>query len=159
MTPLLLALTLTAAPPVVPQLDLARYAGTWHEIARFPSFFERGCSGVTATYVPQPNGRIVVINRCMKDGKASEIRGEAWAPDPSEPAKLKVQFFWPFKGDYWVLELAPDYSWALVGDPDRKHAWILARAPTLDEATYARLVARLQELGFDAAALEKVPPA
>jgi apolipoprotein D and lipocalin family protein len=158
MKPVLLALVLAAAPPFVPKLDLARYAGTWHEVARLPTFFERGCVGVTATYVPEPNGRIAVINRCVKDGKVSEIRGEAWVPDPAEPAKLKVQFFWPFKGDYWVLDVAPDYSWALVGDPGRSHAWILSRAPTLDDATYARLVARLRELGFDSAALEKVPP-
>ena len=150
------------APPApldtVPWVDLDRYLGTWYEIARLPTWFEKGCVATSATYEKMERGRIRVINRCRKgtlDGKVKEARGVAWVVDANTNAKLKVRFFWPFSGDYWILELDPDYRWAMVGDPSRDYLWILRRTPRMDEETYRDLVARARAKGFEVNRLER----
>ena len=160
---LLLALSLTsgaARNAETAQLDLSRYLGTWYEIARYDHFFERGCVGVTATYEQAQGDRIKVTNRCVKgpdlQGEVKKIEGKAWVPDPEEPGKLKVQFFWPFRADYWVLEVAPDYSWALVGDPSGKTCWILSRTPQLPDDVYETLTEKLRARGYDPEKLIRV---
>jgi apolipoprotein D and lipocalin family protein len=123
----------------VPHVDLNRYLGTWYEIASFPAWFQRGCTGSTAEYALLPDGRIRVINRCFKnslDGPLKESTGKAEVVDAANNAKLKVWFFWPFKGDYWIIDLDSDYRWAVVGVPSRKYLWILSRTPTLAETLY-----------------------
>lgn len=154
-----------AAPPlpVVQQLDLERYVGQWHEIARYPNFFERMCVGnVTATYARNLDGTISVVNACRKDD-GSMVRAEGLARIVA-PAKLQVRFapswlgFLPFVwGDYWVIDLAPDYAYAVVGEPSRDYLWILARDPRMDDATYARITAGLAALGYDAGRLLRNP--
>ena len=144
---------------VVPSLDLPRYAGLWYEVARLPNRFEEKCAGdVTAEYTLKEKGRIRVVNRCRKrDGKLTEAVGEAKRADRSGPnSKLKVRFapgllsFLPFVwGDYQIIELAPDYTYAVVGAPDRKYLWVLARNPRMDEATYLRLLDAARSQGFD----------
>lgn len=148
---------------VVPSVDLSRYAGKWYEIARLPNRFQDHCSGnVIATYVVQNDGRIKVVNACRRtDGSIDSAEGVARLASQDGPnSKLKVRFapaflaFLPFVwGDYWILQLAPDYSYAVVGDPERKYLWILAREPRMDESTYSRLVAKAREDGFDVAKL------
>lgn len=157
---LVLALPLLAGePPVVAQVDLARYMGTWYEVAKFPNRFQRGCLCTTATYALRPDGKVSVINRCETlGGKGKESRGWAKVVDPATRAKLKVTFFWPFFGDYWILDLDPGYRHVLVGTPNRKYLWILAREPRLDEASYRALVDRAAQLGFDVSRLEKTAP-
>lgn len=146
-----------AAPPrTVDHVDLARYAGTWYEIASFPSWFQRGCTATTARYALRNDGRVSVRNRCTRDGEESAIEGVAWPVDASN-ARLKVRFFWPFAGDYWVLALDPDYRWAIVGEPDRDHLWILARTPRIDPALYNALIARARAEDFDTARLVRTP--
>lgn len=153
---LFLSLATRPAPPqVVKNFDLQRYLGRWYALAHIPTSFERGCAkGTTATYTLFPNGQIEVVNECLDaKGQKKVIRGRAWVPDPQEPAKLKVSFvnlfgFWLFAGDYWVIELAPDYSYAVVGHPARKYGWILSRTPTLDEATWARIRAAVEGAGY-----------
>ncbi len=156
---LLLALPLVAqAPPVVEKVDLPRYMGTWHEVAKFPNRFQRGCTCTTATYALRPDGKVAVTNRCgTADGKGKESRGWAKVVDPLTHAKLKVTFFWPFFGDYWILDLDPDYRHVLVGSPSRKYLWILAREPKMEAAAYQALVVKAARLGFDVARLEKTP--
>lgn len=142
-------------PPVVTTLDLVRYQGRWYEIASFPNRFQRGCHATTADYRLRDDGRVAVLNRCRRgapDGEATEAEG--WAR-VAAPGRLRVTFFWPFFGDYWVLGLDPDYQWALVGTPDRDYLWVLARTPVLDPAVYGRIVARAAELGFDTARLQR----
>ncbi len=150
--------------PTVPSVDLDRYAGTWHEIARYPNRFERMCvRDVTANYTRNPDGGIAVVNSCRKeDGTMTRAEGVARVV---APAKLEVRFapawlsFLPFVwGDYWVIDLAPDYSYSVVGAPGRDYLWILARAPQLDDATMAAITAKLPALGFDPARLVKSPP-
>ncbi len=147
-----LALQPNPAPlPTVASVDLRRYAGKWYEIALIPNRFEKGCHCTTAEYVPK-EGYVEVRNSCRKgsaNGKDDGALGKAFPVEGSHNAKLRVQFFWPFRGDYWILDLAADYSHALVGSPDRDFLWILARSPQLAPTVYARLSQKAQELGFD----------
>jgi apolipoprotein D and lipocalin family protein len=143
--------------PTVAQVDLARYAGEWHEIARYPNWFQRGCAGgVTARYTPEAKGTIVVENSCRKaDGTRETVRGTATPVAGSGNARLKVRFFGPFAGDYWIIGLDPQYRWALVGHPSRKYLWILARTPTLPDAEYDRIVALAVRRGYDATRIQR----
>ena len=137
--------------PTVAHVDLKRYTGLWHEIARLPVRFEKGCQHVTAEYTVRSDGKVGVRNTCHQGsigGPATTATATAWATDPTN-AKLKVQFFWPFTGDYWILDLdEADYRYALVGSPDREPLWILAREPHLDQTIRDRLLAKGRELGF-----------
>jgi apolipoprotein D and lipocalin family protein len=157
LTALVAGLALAQAPaPETADLDLSRYLGTWHEVARFDSFFQRGCHATTASYSLRDDGELRVINLChdgSPTGKLKRAEGKAWVEDPKTPGKLKVQFFWPFSGPYWVLEVAPDYSWALIGHPKKTSCWVLSRTPTMDEALYASLVKKLDARGYDTAKL------
>ncbi len=150
-------------PQTVEQVDLARYTGTWYEIARFPMYFQRKCaSDVTATYAQLSNGNVSVLNQCRKaNGEMIASKGEAKALDNTN-TKLKVSFLpkglrWiPFtKGDYWVLKLDENYQTALVGGPNRKYLWILSRTPNLGEKTYQEYVDAARQQGYDIRKLER----
>ena len=154
-----------AAPlPTVPALDLDRYVGVWHEIARYPNRFQESCAGdVTATYTRNDDGTIGVVNACRKaDGESMRAQGVARMVAP--PATLAVRFapawlawlplVW---GDYWVIDLAADYRYAVVGEPSREYMWVLARDPRLADADWQRIVARLPALGYDPARLVRTP--
>jgi apolipoprotein D and lipocalin family protein len=139
----------------VAHVDLQRYAGKWYEIARYPNRFQRECAGeTTATYTLRENGTVAVVNECRSaQGKLKRAEGTAKVTDKTSNAKLKVTFFWPFYGKYWILELGPDYDYAVVGEPSRRYLWILSRTPHMDEALYERLTKRLAEAGYDPAKL------
>ena len=150
-----------AGPPLrtVERVDLQRYLGRWYEIATIPMSFQKGCTGVTATYSLRPDGDIKVVNTCRQDsldGPERSAEGKAWSVDPSN-AKLEVQFFWPFHGSYWVIDLDPEYRWAVVGHPSRKYLWILSRTPRMDDATYEGILSRLREQAYDLSLLVKTP--
>lgn len=142
---------------VVSHVDLARYVGRWYEIARFPNWFQRNCAESTATYRLNEDGSIAVLNQCRKEpGRELEsAEGTAWVVDPATNAKLKVQFFWPFRGDYWIIDLGPDYEYAVVGHPSRDYLWILSRTPQMDEAAYNRILQRLRQQDYDVTRLIK----
>lgn len=156
-------------PPLqtVAQVDLSRYLGTWYEIAHFPQSFQRGCTATTATYTLRQDGDLEVLNRCRRgslDGKETSAHGRARVVDRSSGAKLEVSFFRPFWGDYWIIDLSDDYSHAVVGHPGRDYLWILARSPTMAEATYQGIVARLETQGYQTSRLVRTlqvatPPA
>jgi apolipoprotein D and lipocalin family protein len=137
----------------VDHVDLSRYQGKWFEIARLPLSWENKCaSDVTAIYTSRPDGKIAVLNSCLKSsGKVTQSKGTAKiaSKKDSSNARLKVTFFWPFSGDYWILDLDPDYRWALVGNPSRKNLWILSRTPSLDRETIDTLLAKGASLGFN----------
>ena len=144
----------------VSHVDLSRYLGKWYEIARYPAWFQKGCTGSTAHYSTLPDGRIGIVNHCFKnslDGPLKESSGKAEVVDPSTNARLKVCFFWPFKGDYWIIDLDPDYQWAVVGVPSRKYLWILSRTPLLDDAVYQGIIKRLIKQGYDPQRLTRTP--
>jgi apolipoprotein D and lipocalin family protein len=140
-------------PPldVVDEVDLDRYLGKWYEIASFPQRFQRGCVASTATYTRREDGRIGVLNECRNgsfDGELRRAEGVAWVADEGgSRARLKVQFFWPFHGDYWIIDLDPEYRYAAVGHPSRDYLWILSRTPTLDPTLYRALSTRLEAQG------------
>jgi apolipoprotein D and lipocalin family protein len=141
----------------VPFVDLNRYLGQWYEIATIPASFERGCTGVTAAYSLRPDGQIRVINTCHPerlDAPARQAEGRAWVVDKQTNAKLKVSFFLWFAGDYWVLELGPQYEYAVVGEPTREYLWVLCRQPTMDGGVYSAILARLQAQGYDVSKLK-----
>jgi apolipoprotein D and lipocalin family protein len=150
-------------PPleVVDEIDLDRYLGRWYEIASFPQRFQAGCVATTATYARRDDGRIRVENECRDgrfDGDVRRVEGVAWVADPAgSEARLEVQFFWPFRGDYWVIELDPGYRWAVVGHPSRDYLWILARDRTLEPAVYRDLLARIESHGYDVSRLRETP--
>jgi len=165
LAPLALALLLaacTAQPsgnPAPPQpakaVDLDRYAGKWYEVARYDMRFEKGCEGVTAEYSKRPDGLIRVLNTCHKGAVGGPVKtseGKAKVVDAATNAKLKVSFFGPFWGDYWVLDHADDYSWSIVGEGSGKYLWILTRKPPSDLEREA-LTARARALGYDTSML------
>ena len=148
-------------PPLrtVKDVDLDRYLGKWYEIAAIPASFQHNCVASTATYTKRPDGRINVLNQCRNktlDGKLRSAQATAWvAGDGSDKGKLKVRFVWPFTGDYWIIEVARDYQWVLVGHPSRDYLWILSRRPTMEAGLYEQLLARAAAQGCDTARLRK----
>ncbi|HLZ33342.1 MAG TPA: lipocalin family protein [Nitrospira sp.] len=138
-------------------VDLARYAGTWYEIARLPMWFQRYCVDSKAIYTPRPDGTIGVHNECVTiSGGVAQADGVATVVDTTTNARLTVVFDNWFsrmfassrEGNYLILDLDPEYRTSLVGTPDRRLLWILSRSPHLDDATYQRLVDRGRTLGY-----------
>jgi apolipoprotein D and lipocalin family protein len=137
---------------------LQRYAGVWYEIASYPAPFQAGCTGTTAEYVLGDDGRVSVVNRCRDgrlDGPMRTVQGTARVVDPETNAKLKVSFFPPFEGDYWIIGLDEDYQWAVVGEPSRRYLWILSRSPTMDESVYQSIISGLPDQGYDPSRLAR----
>jgi apolipoprotein D and lipocalin family protein len=143
-------------PPLqtVQKVDINRYLGTWYEIARYEHFFEKDCKNVSANYSMLDEQTIKVVNRCtnMLTNEKKEAIGRAYATDDTN-SKLKVSFFRPFYGDYWVMILDENYDYVVVGAPSREYLWILARKPILDEKIKNEILQKLPNLGFDASKL------
>ena len=140
-------------------VDLDRYIGRWYEFARYENRFEKGCERVTAQYAKRSDGLITVTNRCHGGGVNGPVRvseGRAKIVPGSANAKLKVSFFGPlYLGNYWVLDHADDYSWAIVGEPSGRYLWILTRAEQPDPTLRAELISRVAELGYDTSMLRQ----
>ena len=145
---------------IAKDVELKKFLGVWYEIARFPHSFERDLVGVTATYSLKKNGNIQVANQGHKntlDGKLKKAKAFAKTPNPNEPGRLKVYFFWPFGADYLILDLGKEYQWALVGSSSPSHLWILSRTPQMDDGLYESIVEKAKSLGYDTSRLELVP--
>lgn len=137
-------------PEPAKEVDLDRYLGQWFEIARYEQRFERGCVAATAEYSSGADGKIIVLNRCRKqNGTIEEARGVAKVVDEATRAKLKVSFFGPFYGNYWVLDHAEDYSWSIVGEPSGRYLWILSRQAQPGPERVADLIELVSTLGYD----------
>ena len=154
------------APATAAKVDLSRYTGRWFEIARLPMRFQKVDEAAIAEYGSNDDGTISVRNIAIRpDGSQHEIRGTAKVLNPPENTKLTVRFkTWfgplipvPKKGNYWILHVDEDYQEAIVGTPNRKYLWLLARTPTISDARYASLVAKADRLGFDTSRLLKDP--
>ena len=143
-------------PPLqtVQKVEINRYLGTWYEIARYEHFFEKDCKNVSANYSMLDEDTIKVINRCTNilTNEKKEAIGRAYAIDDTN-SKLKVSFFRPFYGDYWVLILDENYNYVVVGTPSREYLWILSRKPNLDEKIKNEILQKLPNLGFDTSKL------
>jgi apolipoprotein D and lipocalin family protein len=155
-------------PPLasVPAVDIEHYGGIWYEIARYPNRFQRQCVGdVTASYRRIATGSIEVVNSChLEDGSRDEVRSIARPFSGKDLTRLDVRFapallsFMPFVwGDYRIIDLAPDYSYAVIGEPTREFLWVLARSPRMDDATLARLLNRAATQGYDPTRAARTP--
>ncbi len=153
-----------ATRPVLPELmtvsqvDLNSYAGEWFEIARFPHRFQKGCYGSKATYRILEMGKVSVLNECLKggpEGRRTTAEGTARVVDRKTNAKLKVTFFWPFSGDYWIIDLGEKYEYAVVGHPSREYLWILSRTREMDDRLYDDILKRLRMQHYDTSKLIK----
>jgi len=155
-------------PGVTPvaSIDVPRYMGTWYEIAKYPNRFQKQCAGfTTASYRLRPDKTVEVVNRCRRaDGAFDDAAGTARQVGGPDSPVLKVRFapawlsFLPMVwGDYWVIDLDPDYQLAAVSEPSREYLWILARTPTVPQQAYAALLKRLEDQGFDLARLQTTP--
>ena len=135
----------------VDKVDAQRYMGKWYDIANFPQRFQKNCKCTSAEYKLLDDETVEVYNYCLdsETGKVKDITGKAFIADKTTNAKLKVQFFWPFKGDYWIIELADDYNYAVVSEPGKEYLWILSRTPKMDENLLQAIIGRLKEKGFD----------
>jgi len=134
---------------VVPHVELEKYLGKWYEIAHLPAKFQEGCDETTATYTLLKDGSISVLNQSTKNGKVKQAKGKAKVVDKNSNAKLKVTFFWPFYGDYWIIKLGNNYDYSVVGTPNRKYLWILSRTPQMDDKLYSQLVEYVKSKGFE----------
>ena len=146
----------------VQNFEPERYMGTWYEIARLPQYFERDLDEVKAQYTLNDDGTIKVVNSGVKDGEPTSVTGTAKLKHPDakpQTGELRVSFFWPFYSDYRVIELAPDYSYALVTGGSRDYLWVLARKPTMDKAQLDGILSRAKALGFELDELEYPAPA
>ena len=142
----------------VNNVDLGRYIGQWYEIARYEHRFQKGCVGSKATYTLRDDGKITVVNECFDNsfsGKLRSVKGKAWVVDKESNAKLKVSFFWPFAGDYWIIDLGENYEYAVIGHPNRKYLWVLSRTPEMDEDVYSEILVRLEKQDYDTTKLLK----
>jgi apolipoprotein D and lipocalin family protein len=149
----------TESIPVVKSLDLQRYLGTWHEVARLPHSFENGLDKVTATYTLRDDGKIDVVNKGFDTAKGEwkDAKGKARIKDPATSAFLEVSFFWIFYADYKVIELDTiTYSYAMVTSSSKEYLWILSRTPHLNDAIYDTLIHKAGEWGFNISAIYKV---
>jgi apolipoprotein D and lipocalin family protein len=158
LSTLFLSTSMLADQPLetVSYVDLDRYIGKWYEIARLEQRFQKGCINSTAEYSYRDDGDIRVVNRCelKNKDKIKEATGRAWVKDKETNAKLRVQFILTgiklsfLSGKYWILDLAPDYSYAIVGDPSREYFWLLSRTPTMDDALLEKLMTKAEALGY-----------
>ncbi|HNW98814.1 MAG TPA: lipocalin family protein [Bacteroidales bacterium] len=139
----------------VNNVDIEKYAGKWYEIAAFPQVFQKGCSCSSAEYFTTSKNYVKVVNTCTVDGKQKKVEGKAFIVKGTGNSKLKVQFFWPFKGKYWIIYLENDYSIAVVGHPNRQYLWILARDKKISEEKYNSILEFLKNNDFDISKLVK----
>lgn len=141
----------------VAYVDVEKYMGKWYEIALFPQSFEKNCTGTTAEYTLRNDGKVTVVNSChlnTLNGQFKVAKGEAYIADKLTNAKLKVSFFKPFYGDYWILDLGQNYEYAMVGAPDRQYLWFLSRTPYMKTEDFDYLKAKATNLGFDISKLQ-----
>ena len=149
-----------AQRPYIKNFELNRYLGQWYEIARFPHSFEKGLVGCTANYTLLPTGKVKVENAGYKntlDGEFDTAVGKAKLAGKPTDGHLKVAFFLFFYADYFIMDMDPDYQWALIGSKADKYLWILARSPQMDDVTYNRILDKARSLGYDLKLLYKVP--
>jgi apolipoprotein D and lipocalin family protein len=156
----------TDPPATAKAVDIKRYAGRWYEIARLPMPFQKAGESAIAEYGLNADGTVLVHNIAIRpDGSQHDIRGSAKILNPPANTKLAVRFStWfgplipvPKEGNYWVLYVDESYQEAIVGTPDRKYLWLLARTSTISDQRYKALLARAKNFGFDVSRILKDP--
>lgn len=159
-----LLLIFTSSALALPELktaeyvDLMRYLGEWYAVGEIPQWFNRNCVGSTAHYSLSDEGHIVVVNTCYRgdlSGRMRTVQARANVVDEETNARLEVRFFVFVRGDYWIMEIADDYSYAVVGEPSRKFLWILSREKEMEEELYMSILERVEEQGYDVSKIRK----
>jgi apolipoprotein D and lipocalin family protein len=139
-------------PEPAKSVELKPYLGRWYEIARYEAGFQKGCEFVTADYSLRTDGKIKVVNSCRRggpDAPLDSVEGQAYVVDGSQNAKLRVSFFWPFYGNYWVLDHGEAYDWTIVGEPSGHYLWLMTRDPSPSAETVQKLKDRAAQMGYD----------
>jgi apolipoprotein D and lipocalin family protein len=149
-------------PPLkpVPHVDLPRYMGDWFVFAHIPYALEKGKVGTLDRYALRPDGKIdniFLFRKGSLDAPLQAWNGVAWVTDKTTNAEWRVQFIWPLRVPYLIIDLDKDYQWSVIGYPNRKLAWVLSREPSLDPDTYTGILKRLAAQGYDTSLLKKVP--
>lgn len=140
--------------PTAKNIDIDKYCGLWYEIARFDTRFQRGKYDSQAVYEKLDDGRIRIVNSAKNsDGERSSVEGIAYAPNTGDYSKLRVSFFFPFYGDYYILDVPPDYSWSIVGGASKDFLWILSRTPELPEDELSKILSKARSFGYDTSML------
>lgn len=150
----------TATIPTVPQVDLPRFMGDWYVIANIPTFVEKGAHNALESYALNPDGTVATtftFNDGSFSGEVKEYNPTGFVLDTPGNADWKMQFIWPFKAEYKIVYLAPDYSQTIIGRTKRDYLWIMARTPQISDAEYQKLLQKAEELGYDTRLIQKVP--
>jgi apolipoprotein D and lipocalin family protein len=156
----------SSALKTVDNVDLSRYTGKWYEIAKYPNKFQKQCVGnTTATNTRKSANKIEVVNECLKkDGSLNAAKGEAKIVDNVTNSKLKVRFAPSFLwwlpavwGDYWIIDLGPNYEYSVIGEPGREYFWILSRTPEMSDVTYQNILRRAEKMGFQPGKVVRTP--
>ena len=134
---------------VAQNVDLNQYMGKWYEIARLPNHFQKGCACSTADYKIIDDTYISVTNQCDKNGVLKTSTAKAWRVDGKDNSRLKVRFFWPFTGNYWILYVSSNYKYAVVGEPSREYLWFLSRTKTIDNKNFDLMKQVARSQGYD----------
>jgi len=148
----------TRIPPslyTVEEVDVARYCGTWYEAASVPRKRQKRCTSTKAEYTLTPEGKVRVVNSCRRHGKTVSIKAQGTPVSGSGNAWLKVRFFSLISADYRVIELAADYSWAVVSNSTGSGLWVLGRTPYMSPEVYDRIIEKLRSRGIETAKIEK----
>lgn len=134
----------------VEKVDLERYLGSWYEIARYEHSFQKDCKNVKANYSLREDKKIQVVNSCTKisTNEFKDAKAIAYSVDETN-SKLKVSFFRPFYGDYWILDLDKDYKYVIIGTPSKEYLWILSREKIMNDELLNKLLEKITSLGFD----------
>ncbi len=137
-----------------PQVDLEKYMGKWYEIARYENWFQKGKTKAFAEYSLRPNGKVDIKNSAYDvNGNLTSATAVGFVPNPKDNSRLRISFFRPFYSDYLILDVAPDYSWALVGGESKDYLWILARTEDIPKPTLEHILTRATALGYDTSKL------
>lgn len=134
----------------VDRVDLKKYAGTWYSLYSIPTMFDKGSHETTTHYTWDKSGYYDVVTTCKEgdEGKIRTVKSKIFQVEGTNNSQMKAQFLWPFKVDYWVIDLAPDYSYVVVGHPDYKFLFIMSRKPSMDKALYEKIVERCKDMGY-----------
>ena len=144
----------------VDRVDLKRFGGTWYSLSSIPTMFDKGSRETTTHYSLNKDGYYDVTTTCKKeDNSVRSVTSKIFPEAGNRAGEMKAQFIWPIKVDYWVVDLAPDYSWAVVGHPDYRWLFIMSRKPQMDKKQYDEIVAHCKAMGYptDKLVLQQFP--
>ena len=141
----------------VKDLDLDRFMGDWHVIANIPTFIEKNTTNNLESYSLRDDGNVdITFTVTTEAGERKSYSATGFVLDQNQPSRWRVQFFWPVKFPFYVIELDEEYSYTVIGLPNRKYVWVMAREPQMDPVIYQDILARLSDIGYNVDDIQKV---